>query len=202
MKITAPDSPSEYFEVTERAVKHAYAGIHSGWSNYEDTYRHWQKNKTMTPAEIDAQSRKMGKLLGKTQFATAIFSGAILQVAYTAIMLYPPVTKIPPNWAHIGPSSTAARFCIGRERHGVPTGLIIYAGRNQYAHWDDEEPTNKIVVEVFNALTIAFWDNPLSDLAFDLSNPTIAIYSGEILLTALGWHSYETYLAEMKQLLS
>jgi hypothetical protein len=41
-----------------------------------------------------------------------------------------------------------------------------------------------------------------SDLAFDLSNPTINVYPNDILLVALGWKSYDTYLAEMTSLLS
>ena len=92
-------------------------------------------------------------------------------------------------------------ICIGKERHGVPTGLIIYAGRNQYAHWDAER-LYEINEWVFEKLYDAFSDNPLSDLTFDLRNPTINIYAGELLLVALGWYSYEIYLAEMKQLLS
>jgi hypothetical protein len=92
------------------------------------------------------------------------------------------------------------RFCTGRERYGVPTGLIVYAGRNQYAHWDEKEP-HKATRRVFSALDHSFSDNPFSDLAFDLGNPTINIYAGEVLLTALGWTTYDTYLAEMKELL-
>jgi hypothetical protein len=41
-----------------------------------------------------------------------------------------------------------------------------------------------------------------SDLVFDLSNPTINVYPNDILLVALGWKSYDTYLAEMTSLLS
>ena len=52
-----------------------------------------------------------------------------------------------------------------------------------------------------NALSRAFWNIPSSDLAFDLSNPTIPIYAHEILVTALGWDSYEKYLGEMTELL-
>ncbi|MGB2585692.1 MAG: hypothetical protein WBC72_06065 [Pseudolabrys sp.] len=86
------------------------------------------------------------------------------------------------------------------DRHGIPAGLIIFAGRNQYNHWDEDwsHPTTK---EIFDALSRAFWNIPSSDLAFDLSNPTIPIYAHEILVTALGWDSYEKYLGEMTELL-
>ena len=35
----------------------------------------------------------------------------------------------------------------------------------------------------------------------DEEDPTINIYAGEVLLTALGWTTYDTHLAEMKELL-
>lgn len=48
---------------------------------------------------------------------------------------------------------------------------------------------------------MAFWDNPLYDLAFDLGNPTIDIYANEILLGGLGWTTYDKYFSEMRDLL-
>jgi hypothetical protein len=45
-------------------------------------------------------------------------------------------------------------------------------------------------------------EHMLADLAFDLSNPTSNVYANEVLLVALGWKSYDTYLAEMNSLLS
>jgi hypothetical protein len=86
-------------------------------------------------------------------------------------------------------SSTASR-----------AGLIVYAARNQYAHWDDEQP-HEVTKNVFAALSAAFSHDMLSDLAFALSNPTINVYANEVLLVALGWKSYDTYLAEMTSLL-
>lgn len=62
--------------------------------------------------------------------------------------------------------------------------------------------TNRILTQSqLNDLSAAFLNNPLSDLAFDLGNPTIPIYASEILLSALGWNSYEKYLIEMTELL-
>ena len=51
------------------------------------------------------------------------------------------------------------------------------------------------------ALSAAFRDNIFSDLVFELANPTINVYANEVLLVALGWKSYDNYLAEMKMLL-
>ena len=131
-----------------------------------------------------------------------MFAGAILQVAYMAIRLYSRNASIPANCSALVKASqkSAIPFCIGKELHAIPTGLIVYAGRNQYAHWDEQ--AHEVTKNVFGALSTAFYHNMLSDLAFELSNPTINAYANEILLAALGWKSYDTYLAEMTSLLS
>ena len=155
--------------------------------------------------EDEANLRYHGELLQKffeLQFSEAMFAGFILQTAHMAISLYSPCKAVPEScYTFVRPENTrTARFCIGKDRYGVPTGLIVYAGRNQYAHWDEEEhhPTNE---RVFEALNSAFADNMFADLAFELSNPSINIFASEVLLTALGWRSYEIYLTEMHELL-
>ncbi len=208
MKTTAPNNLDEYFRDTEYAVRHLYAGLDSCWSYYQQALEHWdlsQVGQPMTP-EKEATLKRYLELAEKyfdLKFSEASFGGAILQVAYMAIRLYSRNNSIPSNFASlVRPSKKAAiPFCIGQEQHGVPIGLIIYAGRNQYNHWDDEE-SHEITKNVFDALSVAFYPNMSFDLAFDLSNPTINIYANEILLIALGWRSYDKYLAEMKSLLA
>jgi len=67
---------------------------------------------------------------------------------------------------------------------------------------DTEKTFGELKARLDSALDWSFSDDPFSDLAFDLGNPTINIYAGKVLLTALGWTTYDTYLAEMKELLS
>jgi len=208
MKITAPKDVGEYFRRTEHAVRHSYAGLDSCWMYYQQALQHWdisQIGQPMTPerkARLDRYLELAGKYFD-LKFSEAIFAGAILQVAYIAIRLYSRNASIPANCTALVRASqkSAIPFCIGRELHGIPTGLIVYAGRNQYAHWDDEQP-REVTKKVFGALSAAFNHNMLSDLAFELSNPTINVYANEVLLVALGWKSYDTYLAEMTSLLT
>ena len=208
MKTTAPKDPEEYFRRTEHAVKHSYAGLDSCWQYYRQALQHWDISQIGQPmtAERKAALDRYLELAGKyfdLKFSEAMFAGAILHVAYMAIRLYSNNTLIPPNCSELIRlvQKSAIPFCIGKERHGIPTGLIIYAARNQYSHWDDEQP-HEVTKNVFNALSAAFYHNMLSDLAFELSNPTINVYANEVLLVALGWKSYDTYLAEMKSLLT
>lgn len=208
MKITAPTSPEAYFRDTEHAVRHFYAGLDSCWLYYQQALEHWdisQVGQPMPPERRTGLNRYL-QLAGKyfeLKFSEAMFAGAILQIAYMAIRLYSQNRSIPANCAQLVPSSykPAIPFCIGADRHGIPIGLIIYAARNQYNHWDDEEP-REVTKHVFHALSAAFNHNMLADLAFELSNPTINVYANEVLLTALGWRSYDTYRTEMRALLA
>jgi hypothetical protein len=207
MKLTAPKDSDEYFRQTEHAVKHAYAGLESCWKYYQDALQHWDISQVGQPmtAERKAALDRYLELAGKyfdLKFSEAMFAGAILQVAHMGIRIYSRNTSIPSNCSgFVKPSQNSAiPFCIGEERHGIPTGLIVYAARNQYNHWD-EQP-REVTRKVFEALSEAFYHNMLSDLLFELSNPTINVYANEVLLVALGWKSHETYLAEMKLLLS
>ncbi len=191
MKFTVPKTADEYFEQTEHAVKHAYAGLDSCWS-YVERAQHYAptpvKEGNMlvlhppaTPEEKE-RSRRHGKLLEKyfeRRFSETMFAGFVLQTAHMAISLYSPCRTVPESYfALVNPENTrTARFCIGKERYGVPTGLIVYAGRNQYAHWDEENP-RPTTERVFQALDIAFADNLYADLAFSLSNPSINIFAG------------------------
>jgi hypothetical protein len=212
MKLTAPKTADQYFRDTEHAVKHAYGGLASCWRYVEEARRDAtppvEKDGMLhyLPPQTPDEKAKLERSLAsyrkyfELKISEAMFAGYILQAAYTAIRLYSQNTVIPASCASFKVPKAARRFCIGEERHGAPIGLIIYAGRNQYAHWD--EKPHKVVRQVFASLDYAFRNNMFADLAFDLGNPTINIYASEILLTALGWTTYETYLAEMKQLVS
>jgi len=211
-KVTAPKSPEEYFRATEHAVKHLYAGLASCRSYYEEALKEWDPIshlcEPVTPESQAAATRyveKARKYFG-LKFSEATFAGAIFQVAYTGIRLFSRQNSVPSSYKNLVESDkkklvvSAIPFCVGQERHGVPVGLIVYAARNQYNHWDEEKP-HDVTQNVFRALSEAFSENVSSDLAFELSNPTINVYANEVLLIALGWTTYDKYFAEMKALL-
>ena len=207
MKISAPQSVEDYIARTEHAVKHLYAGLDSCWSYYTKALEHWditQVNEPMTPERKAALDRYL-QLAGtyfELKLSEAMFAGGILQMAYMAIRLYSKNCAIPESCTDIvRPNQKGALpFCIGREEYGLPLGLIIYAGRNQFSHWDDETP-HDITKSIFDKLSFSFIDNPLSDLAFSLANPSINVYASELLQVALKWGSYEKYVSELEALL-
>lgn len=207
MKLTAPKTAEKYFEDTEHSVRHLYEGLDSCWSYYKQAMEHWDISQVGQPLteERKVSIQKYLELAKKhfdLKFSEAMFAGGILQIAFMAIKLYSSNKSIPSSCATLVDlkNKSAIPFCIGQECHGIPIGLIIYAGRNQYSHWDDEEP-HKVTRNVFTALSAAFYDNMMADLAFDIGNPTINVYANEILLTAMNWTTYDTYLHEMKILL-
>jgi len=203
-----PKTPNEYLSKTEYAVKHMYAGLKSCFDNYQNALQYWDISKINEPLNNEKKEKidKYLTLAGKyfdLNFSENTFCGSILQVASIGIDYFSKNQNIPDSFKDvINPKSEKVKkFCIGKELYEVPIGLIVYAGRNQYNHWNDEDPYKiKINNKIFEKLTIAFYKNMFSDLAFDLSNPSITIYAKEILLIALKWYNYDIYYKEMKEL--
>jgi len=202
-----PETPQEYFIQTEHAVRHFYAGINSCWAYYKGALKYWDISKghpktTEDKADLN-RFLELAKKHFDLKFSEGVFSGSILQIAAMGIRYFSRNESIPESCKRIvtAKDTTAIQFCIGKELYGLPIGLIIYAARNQYNHWDDENP-HKITTSVFNMLSSCFREDVFNDLAFSLSNPGIAVYANEVLLTALHWETYEEYLSEMGALLS
>ena len=208
MKDTVPKSPAEYLRRTEHAVRHMYAGLDSCWSHYQQALEHWdlsQVGQPMTP-EYRERLNKYLDLAGRyfdLKLSEAMFAGAILQIAYMAIRIFSRNVRIPPSASGFVRDSqkSAVPFCIGREIHGIPLGLLIYAARNQYSHWDEDIP-HEVTRNVFGALGAAFEDNMFFDLGFEIANPTINVYANEVLLVAMRWTTYDDYEREMESLLA
>ena len=196
----------EYLDLTEHAVRYFYAGLDSCWQVYKQALQHWdvsQIGKPLTEKEME-RARKYVEQAGEyfyLKFSEGTLAGAITQVAATGIRLFSSNKVIPDDCKDIVPpaANSVIPFCVGKRKFGLPVGLIIYAARNQYAHW--EEDPHQVTTNVFRHLVITFWDNPLYDLAYDLDNPTIDIYANEILLGGLNWTTYEKYRTEMEELL-
>jgi hypothetical protein len=202
-----PRTLDEYLRKTEHAVRHFYAGLDSCWRYYREALTHWDISKVgepMTPKRC-AELQKYLALAGRyfdLKFSEATFAGSILQVAAIAIRRFSSNAIIPESCMALVPANAkgAMPFCVGRQVHGVPAGLIVYAARNQYNHWDDEP--QKATRRIFDALCAAFQNDPFYDLAFDMGNPTITIHANEVLLGALCWRTYEQYEAEIRGMLT
>jgi len=160
----------------------------------EDFSRWYEENKET----IQDSNEKSQKYFGLS-FSNATLCGSILQIASMGIDLFSKNDDIPETCKSIvNPGQKAVKFCLGRIIRGLPLGIIVYAARNQYNHWDDPNP-RKITQMVFDALALQHGYGPVRDPSFDLSNSILKIYSHNV-LALLEWKSYESYLNDINTL--
>lgn len=210
--------PAKYLQETEHAVHQLFDGIAYYRSileempvpvfvtsiSYDDNKEAWNnafdKWSEENKEAIDRSYKISREYLGLS-FSNATLCGSVLQIAFMGISLFSNNNVIPSsckrfvNKAEKG--KDAVRYCIGREVRGLPIGIVIYAARNQYNHWDDPKP-RRITQAVFEGLALVH--GSLRDPAFDLSNPNLKIYSHNV-LGLLGWHSFDGYWADIHKLL-
>lgn len=209
---------TEYLDKTESATRKLFEGVESyiailesspfpifstWYSNDSDLDRqlaNWaEDNKEQIAASIQAQ-----RTFTAQSFAQATLCGSILQVAAKALECYSTNQEVPADWQQaVSPGTRAARFCIGRRVRKIPLGLIIYAGRNQHMHFEDQTLRDPNV-SVFDRLALNHeypTDTPFRDPAFDLST-TIVVSMSNNITGLIGWRSYEAYMHDMHLLLN
>jgi len=209
---------AEYLDKTRSAAAKLFEGIDTylallrqdltmfvtSYANHEDFQRQYdtwyETNRSSIHTALEAQKQYLGE-----SFAQATLCGSILQLAAKAIECYSKNTEIPEDWKSlISPGAKPVPFCTGRLVRGVPLGLVIYAGRNQHTHFEDQslrEPN----VEVFHRLATNHGygkerTEPQVDPAFHLGTECINSFANNI--TALiEWRSVEAYETDMRKLL-
>ena len=103
--------------------------------DFQRQYDAWyEANRSNIQVALETQRQYLGE-----SFAQATLCGSILQLAAKAIECYSKNTEIPEDWRSlIRPRTKPVPFCTGRLVRGVPLGLVIYAGRNQHIHFEDQ----------------------------------------------------------------
>lgn len=200
--------PVKYLQETEHAVHQLFDGIayyrrlleetsppvfvanKEDWNNAFDEW--CEENK-----EAIEKSYKMSREYLGLSFSNATLCGSVLQIACMGISLFSNNKVVPDSCKSFVNKKHSVRYCIGREVRGIPIGIVIYAARNQFNHWDDPKP-RRITQAVFDTLALAY--GSVRDPAFDLSNPNLNIYSHNI-IGLLEWHSYDDYRMDMQKLI-
>jgi hypothetical protein len=163
-------------------------------------YEKWRLDNRQ---QIEERLKKDSEFAYET-FAVTTLCATILQFAYMGIKQFSTNSEVPEEFKEIIKSKQlAAKFCIGRRIDDIPVGLVIFAGRNQSHHYD-EEKYNEPTPTVFKRLSD--WYSPtfkkwFVDDRFDLSKGGINNFAAHI-LDKLGWNDYEAYEREMQHLLS
>ena len=197
-------SAKKYLKETEPAVKHMF-----------DALKHYIKlnprRQEGSRRNGNAQARKeVIKYLDRSIDATgldmakATLCGAIVHVAYSGIKQYSKNGTIHSSCGEpeIPAGNDNARFYVGREIHGIPMGLIVYAAREQFNHWEKGTPSDPTAKGVFEHLRAVRKKNIWQDLIYELDWPVKRPVSHHVLLQELNWQTYEDYLTDMQQALS
>ena len=198
-------STEGYLIAIEPAIRHMFAALAEYDAmplpdifDYVDEDGHVR----MTPAENQEYMKQVIEYMELDE-ARAITCGSILQVAFSAIRLHSKNQTLSQSAIDIGITKghAAEPFCIGRIVHSIPIGLLIYAGRIQYNHWQEGEPWNKVAREVLRRLYMVHYQNPLFDLAYDLEFPSPHPVSHYIVRLELKWNGFEDFDADLRQML-
>ena len=198
-------SAKSYLDDTEPAVRHLINGLNEydslrlpSISKYIGENGVVEMTKSENKAFLNAYKKSFD-----LDFARATLSGAILQIAYVCLKLHSPGSDDISTCTKFGvkKGSTAEKLCIGRKIHGIPIGLLIYAGRIQYNHWEDSALNNQVANTVFNELYEAYSEKPLCNLIYDISYPTPSPKSYYIVRWELKWNTYEDYIKDIRLLL-
>jgi hypothetical protein len=194
-----------YINATEVAVRDLFSIL----DKYDSTYLPSLSKYTNENGEIHMSKSENEAFLQAhvdymdLDFARATLAGSILQVAFIALKQYSPGLVDPALCQKFGikNGNLAEKFCIGRQIHEIPLGLLIYAGRVQYNHWEEGLPNNPVVQGIFQKLVWAYYDNMLMDLVYDLGGVRTYPVPHYIVRVELKWRNYEDYLNDLKLLL-
>jgi hypothetical protein len=199
-------SAIDYLETTEPAIKHFFDGL-----NGYDAMKPPSIAQYLDKSGLVRMSKSESEIFGQKyedffalEYARAILAGSILQVANTAIKMYSPGGQVTEQCRSLGISenSPLANMCVGREVHNIPIGLLIYAGRIQYNHWEEGEPNNIVAKNVFRHLISVYYDNMAFDLAYELNYPQTRPVSHYIVRLELNWKSFDYYSKDMRSILA
>lgn len=216
-----------YIQILRDSKPPIYVGNAGDTLNQRPVYKNWV---AANQAEIQA-SLKAQKEFSAESFALATLCGSLLQIAAMGIQWFSENEEIPENlpeslYSLLKPKNKLTKFCIGRRLRGLPIGLAIYAGRNQFNHMDDDE-LREPNVTIFNLLahnyagtTELSLEDPAfvedvtlsveevediteqfpKDPAFDLENGILINFASNI-TGLLEWRDYESYYSDVYSLI-
>jgi hypothetical protein len=101
----------------------------------------------------------------------------------------------------VSANSNLIRFAVGREVHGIPAGLLVYAGRIQYNHFEEGQPKNPVARGVFDMLLQHYYDDLTFDMAYELEWPAPRPVSHYIVRHELKWFKIAKYEADIRSML-
>jgi hypothetical protein len=193
-----------YLNILRNGLPPIYIGNAGDTLSQRPAYKNWvDANKNAIQSSFKAQRE-----FSAESFALATLCGSLIQIAAMGLQWFSENEEIPEDLpealrSSIKPKSKPVKFCIGRRVRNLPIGLIIYAGRNQFNHMDDEElrEPNKTIFNLLAHNYDGATEQSPGDPAFDLENGVLINFSGNI-TALLDWRNYESYYLDMKSLIT
>lgn len=200
----------EYLARTESATRKLYEGVNFSFEMLMNSIRKGSLCPEESEEEIQRKLKESDvaqhRFIYYESIAMDALCGALLQIAFMGIRLFSENTSdVPDNFSEIiKPSNDRkkpVRFCIGRDVRNVPIGLIIYAGRNSYNHFDDDGDLNKTCKAVFAKLCLSDEFGICRDPSFDLNRKEDKTRFTSNIMSLLGWSAYEPFSKDMIDML-
>jgi len=177
------DARQSYIQILKTAPNPSLVGALPEDVDFDSRIAAWvSENRATIDNAMEAQRRFFAESV-----AHATICGSLLQLAYMALQLYSKNAQVPTTFKGLV-KPNAIKFCVGREVRGVPAGLIVYAGRNQYSHMDESQ-LSALNTAVFEALATNYIPG-VRDPAFDFQTRNLLTYAANI-IGLLEWDTYE-----------
>lgn len=202
-----PMMPADAFlRKTDGAVRHLFAGI----GEYVERYQTLPSPLHAPTLEYrNSAMQALERWMDIDVFSLSVLCGAVLQIADKGLDVCSTNTKLPKSCAAFA-GRGEAKYCVGRDVHGLPLGAIIHAGRNQHEHWNEEEADHpsggfhRFVEGVFGHLVQVYYSDTLMDLTYGLGNPFAGLRrsrADSLLLTTIRWTTFDQYERDMRSML-
>jgi len=191
-----------YIQILRRVPMPVFVGSSENEAEFLEQYEAWQASNAN---QIQARKEVEDAYIAES-FALANLCGAMLQMASMGIKMFGQEGNIPPSFNGLIQEKwgDTRKYCSGREIGGVPIGLIIYAGRNQYNHYDDRPKLKNPAKKVFELLSdLGVDDQGLARVhpGYDLKNERIICFASNI-ISLLEWNTYDAYRKDILEIVN
>lgn len=189
------EAMDHYIGTLKSGIPPTFISGHLPGAEQDAQYAAWR----IEHAEELAEAQIAMQAYREESFAMDTICGALLQIAGKGLEIYSENKDLPQAWeGRI--NANLAKFAVGREVRNVPLGLIVYAARNQHTHYN-EKGLHRDNAHIFESLAaLGGLDSPFRDQAFDLKNPKLDSYAGNV-TSLIEWRSIERYRQDMRCML-
>lgn len=193
------EARKEYYGIINEIFRESIPPIYfynrnNSKSDIESGRQAWLQREDIK--EREASSKEAIKKLEYEQFALSIIDGSLLQIAAKGIELYSNNIHNSTDLS-LGCNTKVLKFCIGREIRNVPSGLIIYAGRNHYNHIEDGAELRKPTKQIIERLNENYVMHK-SNLQFSFDQCSILpINRATEFVLLLGWENFSDFTKDL-----